>query len=86
MGTYFGGGFIFSGLLTHIHPDASLSQQGEKNLKTHLPAFSDINFSTGSQFDLTFELRPQHLTGLLFIYRKAKTSVVVFLRETEVRL
>lgn len=45
----------------------------------------DINFSTGSQFDLSFEQRPHHLTGLLFMYRNDRMTIVVFMRETEVR-
>lgn len=47
---------------------------------------ADINFSTGSQFDLSFEQRPHHLTGLLFMYRNDRMTIVVFMRETEVRL
>lgn len=100
-GTYFGGGYIFSGLSTLIHPDASSfllsNPKSEKTNKQKnarwtpnanhvIIFFLDINFSTGSKFDLAFELRPHHLTGLLFIYRNDRMSIVVFMRETEVRL
>ncbi|XP_068581622.1 laminin subunit alpha-3 isoform X2 [Cebidichthys violaceus] len=41
-------------------------------------------FPAGSQFALAFELRPQHLTGVLFHVRGHKASLNVFLMETEV--
>ncbi|XP_029905586.1 laminin subunit alpha-3 [Myripristis murdjan] len=44
----------------------------------------DKYFTVGSDFDLAFELRPQHLTGLLFHARSPKTSFDVFLVENKV--
>ncbi|XP_045906061.1 laminin subunit alpha-3-like isoform X2 [Micropterus dolomieu] len=44
----------------------------------------DNYFTVGSQFVLAFELRPQHLTGLLFHVRSHKTSLNVFLMENKV--
>ncbi|XP_070764977.1 laminin subunit alpha-3 [Enoplosus armatus] len=47
-------------------------------------AVLDNYFTIGSQFVLAFELRPQHLTGLLFHVRSHKTSLNVFLMENKV--
>ncbi|XP_055364396.1 laminin subunit alpha-3 isoform X2 [Betta splendens] len=44
----------------------------------------DNHFSVGSDFALAFELRPQHLTGLLLHFRSNKTSLNVFLMENTV--
>ncbi|XP_039983754.1 laminin subunit alpha-3 isoform X2 [Xiphias gladius] len=44
----------------------------------------DNYFTVGSHFVLSFELRPQYLTGLLFHARSAKASLNVFLRENKV--
>ncbi|XP_031724153.1 laminin subunit alpha-3 [Anarrhichthys ocellatus] len=41
-------------------------------------------FTFGSQFVLAFELRPQHLRGLLFHVRGHKASLSVFLMESKV--
>ncbi|XP_054459158.1 laminin subunit alpha-3 [Anoplopoma fimbria] len=41
-------------------------------------------FPVGSQFVLAFEMRPQHLTGLLFHVRGHKARFHVFLMETKV--
>ncbi|KAM6938145.1 laminin subunit alpha-4-like [Lycodopsis pacificus] len=41
-------------------------------------------FTFGSQFVLAFELRPQHLRGLLFHARGHKASLNVFLMESKV--
>lgn len=38
-----------------------------------------------TQFVLTFELRPQRLTGLLFHVQSHQTSLSVYLKETEVK-
>nr|XP_046248654.1 laminin subunit alpha-3-like [Scatophagus argus] len=43
----------------------------------------DEYFPFGSQFVLSFELRPQYLTGLLFHVQSHKTSLNVFLKETK---
>lgn len=40
----------------------------------------------GSQFVLVFELRPHRLAGLLFHANNHKTSLNVFLNETEVKI
>ncbi|XP_050933340.1 laminin subunit alpha-3 [Lates calcarifer] len=42
------------------------------------------NFTVGSHFVLSFELRPQYLTGLLFHVPSDKTSFNVFLMENKV--
>ncbi|XP_067369206.1 laminin subunit alpha-3 isoform X2 [Channa argus] len=44
----------------------------------------DNYFTVGSNFVLAFELRPQHLTGLLFHVQSDKTSLDVFLMENMV--
>uniref|UniRef100_UPI003AAC4457 laminin subunit alpha-3 n=1 Tax=Centroberyx gerrardi TaxID=166262 RepID=UPI003AAC4457 len=44
----------------------------------------DKYFTVGSRFELAFELRPQHLTGLLFHVQSHKTSLNVFLRDNKV--
>ncbi|XP_070688258.1 laminin subunit alpha-3 [Pempheris klunzingeri] len=44
----------------------------------------DNYFDVGSQFVLTFEVRPHHLTGLLFHVWNRKTSLNVFLMENKV--
>ncbi|KAM7410348.1 hypothetical protein PAMA_001677 [Pampus argenteus] len=41
-------------------------------------------FSVGTDFELAFELRPQHLTGLLFHVRNHNASFNVFLIENKV--
>ncbi|XP_027146264.1 laminin subunit alpha-3-like isoform X1 [Larimichthys crocea] len=46
----------------------------------------DYFFTTGSQFELAFELRPRYLTGLLFHVQNHNMSLDVFLNETEVGL
>lgn len=44
----------------------------------------DNYFAAGSQFVLAFELRPQHLTGLLFHVESHEKSLNVFLMENKV--
>ncbi|XP_053178329.1 laminin subunit alpha-3 [Scomber japonicus] len=44
----------------------------------------DNYFTVGSQFVLTFELRPQHMTGLLFHVKNKKASLNVFLMDSKV--
>ncbi|XP_035763469.1 laminin subunit alpha-3 [Neolamprologus brichardi] len=44
----------------------------------------DNYFTIGSHFLLSFKLRPQHLTGLLFHVQSDKTSLNVFLMENKV--
>ncbi|XP_056134005.1 laminin subunit alpha-4-like [Lampris incognitus] len=44
----------------------------------------DKYFTVGSHFELAFELRPTHLTGLLFHCRSHKTSFTVFLMGNKV--
>ncbi|XP_051232166.1 laminin subunit alpha-3 isoform X2 [Dicentrarchus labrax] len=44
----------------------------------------DNYLTVGSQFVLDFEVRPQHLTGLLFHVQSHKTSLRVFLLENKV--
>lgn len=46
----------------------------------------DRTLYAGSQFVLVFELRPHRLSGLLFHAKNRKTSLNVFLNETEVKL
>lgn len=67
-----------------FYPVATYKSQGP--LKILFFSLQEIDFSTGSQFDLSFELRPHHLTGVLFIYRNDKASIVVFMREIKVRV
>uniref|UniRef100_H3DJT5 Laminin, alpha 3 n=1 Tax=Tetraodon nigroviridis TaxID=99883 RepID=H3DJT5_TETNG len=45
---------------------------------------SDKTLHAGSQFELVFELRPHRLSGLLLQAKNNKTSLNVFLNETEV--
>lgn len=45
----------------------------------------DNYFTVGSHFLLSFKLRPQHLTGLLFHIQSDKTSLNVFLMENKVK-
>ncbi|XP_041861831.1 laminin subunit alpha-3-like isoform X2 [Melanotaenia boesemani] len=44
----------------------------------------DHFFTVGSRFELSFELRPQHLLGLLFHLQSGKTSLNVYLMENKV--
>lgn len=46
----------------------------------------DKPLHAGSQFVLVFDLRPYRLSGLLFHANNLKTSLNVFLNETEVKL
>ncbi len=91
MGTYFGGGHIILGLTYFIDPDISFyfpECMLHQTLISHLMrniSVLDNYFTFGSQFVLAFELRPQHLTGLLFHVRSHNTSLHVFLMENKVK-
>lgn len=48
-------------------------------------SISDNYFAVGSEFVLSFELRPQYLTGLLFHAESDQASFDVFLMENKVK-
>lgn len=82
-GTYFGGGHIILGLtLGFLDPDVL---QVTKNTNLMKNISCQGNFTVGSHFVLSFELRPQYLTGLLFHVPSDKTSFNVFLMENKVK-
>lgn len=55
------------------------------DLMRSLSTLDDYFFTTGSQFELAFELRPRYLTGLLFHVQNHNISLDVFINETEVK-
>lgn len=78
IGTYFTGGYIVLGLMPHSSSLCVIVSKWKQMLTSILPV-ADNYFTVGSDFVLAFELRPQHLTGLLFHVQSLKTSLNVFL-------